>query len=75
MESKSNKKGVDDNLSLFGRTNKCRGKGPNKGKGKNEESYSQLRNKVLSKIKCFNCHKHGNYASQCPDNKGKEKQQ
>jgi hypothetical protein len=76
MESKANKKGGDENLALFGQTNKGRGKGPNKGKGKSEESTSQPGKKDLSKIKCFICHKHGHYASQCPDKKkGKGKQQ
>jgi hypothetical protein len=40
MESKASKKGGDENLALFGQTNKGRGKGPNKDKGKNEESTS-----------------------------------
>jgi hypothetical protein len=40
MESKANKKGGDENLALFGQTNKGKGKGPNKGKGKSEESTS-----------------------------------
>jgi hypothetical protein len=39
MESKANKKG-DENLTLFGESNNGRGKGPNKGKGKREESTS-----------------------------------
>jgi hypothetical protein len=75
MESKANKKGGDNNLALFGQTKKGRRKGLNKGKGKNEESTSQPR-KDLSKIKCFICHKHGHYESQCPNKKkGKGKQQ
>jgi hypothetical protein len=41
MESKANKKGGDENLALFGYTNKGRVKGPTKGKGKSEESASQ----------------------------------
>ena len=57
-------------------SNKGEGKGPSKGKGKSEESTSQPGKKDLSKIKCFNCHKHDHYASQCPEKKGKgEKQQ
>jgi hypothetical protein len=63
MESKANKKGGDENLALFGQTNKGRGKRPNKGKGKSEESASQPGKKDLSKIKCFICHKHDHYAS------------
>jgi hypothetical protein len=35
--SKASKKGGDDNQALFGQMKKQRGKGPNKGKGKNEE--------------------------------------
>jgi hypothetical protein len=63
MESKASKKDGDENLALFGQTNKGRGKGPSKGKGKSEESASQQRKKDLSKIKCFICHKHNHYAS------------
>jgi hypothetical protein len=78
IESKVGKKDGEENLALFGRSNKGRGKGPNKGKGKSEESTSQPGKKGLSKIKCFSCHKHGHYASQCPHknkNKGKQQQQ
>jgi hypothetical protein len=63
MESRANKRGGDENLSLFGQSNKDKGKGPNKGKRKSEESTSQPRNNDLSKIKCFVCHKHDHYAS------------
>jgi hypothetical protein len=38
MESKANKKGGDENLALFGQSNKGIGKGLSKGKGKSEES-------------------------------------
>jgi hypothetical protein len=43
MESKVNKKGGDENLALFGQSNKDKGKGPSKGKGKgkSEEPTSQ----------------------------------
>ena len=76
MESKAIKKDGKENLALFGQSNKGRGKKPNKGKGKSEESTSQLGKKDLSKIKCFSCHKHGHYASQCLDKKkSKGKQQ
>jgi hypothetical protein len=57
------KKDGDENLALFGQSNKGKGKGPSKGKGKSEESTSQPRKKDLSKIKCFICHKHSHYAS------------
>jgi hypothetical protein len=56
MASKVSKKGVNENLSLFGHANKGRGKGPSKGKGKSEELAFQLGKKDLSKIKCFICH-------------------
>jgi len=69
MESKTSKKGRDENLGLFGQTNKGKAKGPTKGKGNNEVSSSQSRKKDLSKIKCFICHKHEHYASQCLDKK------
>jgi hypothetical protein len=57
MESKVNKKGGEENLALFGQTNKGSGKELNKGKGKSEESTSQSRKKDWRKIKCFICHK------------------
>ena len=75
MESKASNKGGDENLALIGQTNKGRGKWPNKGKGKSEESASRLRKKNLSKIKCFICHKHDHCASQYPKKKGKGRQQ
>jgi hypothetical protein len=40
MESKADKKDGEENLALFGQSNKGRGKGPNKGKRKHEESIS-----------------------------------
>jgi hypothetical protein len=76
MESKASKNGSDENLALFGQTNKDRGKGINKVKGKSEELSSQPGNKDLSKIKCFICHKHDHYESQfLKKKKGKGKQQ
>jgi hypothetical protein len=71
MESKDRKEDGEENLTLFGQSNKGRGKGPNKGKGKSEESTPQLRKKDLGKIKCFNFHKYCLYASQYPNKKGK----
>jgi hypothetical protein len=39
-------------------------------KGNNDGGSSQPRKKKdLSKIKCFSCHKNGNYASQCLEKK------
>jgi hypothetical protein len=40
MESKDDKEDGEENLVLFGQCNKGRVKGPNKGKGKSEESTS-----------------------------------
>jgi hypothetical protein len=74
MESKVGKEDGEENLALFGASNKGRGKGPNKGKGKSEKSTSEPGKKDLSKIECFNCHKHGHYTSHCPDKKGKGQQ-
>jgi hypothetical protein len=63
MESKASKKDGEENLALFGQSNKGETKGPSKGKENSEESTSQLGTKDLSKIKCFGCHKHGHYIS------------
>lgn len=68
MESKADKNGDDENLALFNQAKKGKWKGPCKDKGKSEESTSQS-GKGLSKIKCFICHKHKYYASQCLDKK------
>jgi hypothetical protein len=62
MESKADKKDGEENLALFSQSNKSRGKGPNKGKGKSGVNLIEGK-KNLSKIKCFNCHKHNQYAS------------
>jgi hypothetical protein len=40
MDSKHEKKGVDNNLVPIGQTKKGRGKGPKKGKGKSKDSTS-----------------------------------
>jgi hypothetical protein len=69
MESKTNKKSGDENLTLFGQTNKGIGKEPNKGKEKSEELASLPGNKELSKIKCFICHNNDYYALLCLDKK------
>jgi hypothetical protein len=73
-ESKASKQGgSDENLTLVSQTRKGKGKGSNK-KGNSEGATSQSgKKKDLSKVKCFACHKSGNYASQCPRRrKGKE---
>jgi hypothetical protein len=76
MESKAIKKGGDENLFLFGQTNKGRNKRLDNDRGKSEESTSQLVKKDLRKIKFFIFHEQGHYTSQCLDKKkGKGKQQ
>ena len=39
-----------------------------KGKGKKNPSKSGVKGKKqdLSKVKCFHCHEHGNFATNCP---------
>jgi hypothetical protein len=58
-------------LALVSKTRKGKGKSSSK-KGNNDGGSSQPgKKKDLSKIKCFSCHKNGNYASQCPEKKKK----
>ena len=42
-----------------------------KGKGKKSASKSGAKGKKhdLSKVKCFHCHEHGNFATNCPQKK------
>jgi hypothetical protein len=70
VNSKRNKQGSnDENLALVSKTIKGKGKGSKK-KGNSGGGTSQPRKKKeLSKIKCFSCHKNGNYASQCLEKK------
>jgi hypothetical protein len=72
MESKASKKGGDENLTYLVRQIRVEVKDPTRVR---ERVRSQPHNqeKDLSKIKCFIFHKHGHYASQCPDKKGKGK--
>jgi len=59
-----------------------KGKGKGKGKGGKQErrrgNASSTKEKDLSDIECYNCHKMGHYATTCPDpesrDKGKDKQ-
>jgi hypothetical protein len=71
-ESKSNKKSVSkENFSLVSKTRKGKGKGSS-NKGNNDGGSSQPgKNKELSKIKYFSCHKNGHHASQCLKKKKK----
>jgi hypothetical protein len=75
-DSKSSKKGgSEENLALVGKMNKGKGKSY-RNKGNSDGGSSHPRKKNLSKIKCFSCHKNGNYASQClVKKKGKGKMQ
>jgi hypothetical protein len=76
MESKANKKGGDENLALFGQQIRAKVKDPTRVRERVRSQPHSQGKKDLSKIKCFICHKHSHYASQCPDKKkGKGKQQ
>ena len=46
-----------------------------KGKGKNNSSQSGVDGKErdMSKVKCFHCHEHGNFATHCPQKKKNKK--
>ena len=64
-EGSSSKIDDEENCALDGK-----GK---KGKGKKSfskyETGKEGKKKDMSKVKCFNCHDHGNYATNCPQNK------
>ena len=62
IESRNKQRGSnDENQALVAHTRK----GRREGSPKKEASLESRRKKDLSKIKCFACHKHGHYASQC----------
>jgi hypothetical protein len=46
-----------------------------KGKGKEKKKKGGKKNIDFSKVKCFQCHKMGHFASQCPKKKKKNKPQ
>ena len=59
--------GDGENVSLSSQTRKGRG---NVRMNTSGDSSSQASTgKDISKVKCFNCHKKGHYASQCPKSK------
>jgi hypothetical protein len=77
-ESRSGKKGggaADENLALVNKAKESKVKVVKKGDSQGEgQQYGQKRD--MSKIKCYLCHKNGNFTSQCPQRKkGKGKSQ
>jgi hypothetical protein len=59
-------RGIDDeNLALVAHARK----GKRNSSPRREVSPEQRKKKDLSKIKCFACHTHGHYTSQCPQQK------
>ena len=43
-------------------------------KSKGKKSQGEEGKRVLSKINCFHCHEHRNYATDCPQNKASKKE-
>ena len=41
-------------------------------KAKGNKSQGEAGKKDLSKIRCFHCHEHGHYATNCPQKKSKK---
>ena len=44
---------------------------PKQGKGRGSEAIGKKQD--FSKVKCFHCHKHGNFTTNCPWKKKKRK--
>jgi hypothetical protein len=67
IESKNGqqKGSEDENLALDAHARK----GRRNDSPRREASPEQRKKKDLSKVKCFACHEHGHYASQCPQRK------
>jgi hypothetical protein len=70
------KSNSDENQALAARTRKGRrGSLSRRASPEREASPEPRRKKDLSKIRCFECHDYGHYASQCPHRKGKGRRQ
>jgi hypothetical protein len=72
IESRNKQRGNDDeNQALAAHTRKGKGKGSTRREG----SPEQWKNKDLSKVKCFACHKQGHYAYVHYERKGSNRHQ
>ena len=69
QDGSSSKTDDEKNCALVGKENK--------GKGKKSHSKSKTRKEGnkhdMSKVKCFNCHDYGHYATNCPQKKKNNK--
>ena len=65
-DGSSSKNEDEENFSLVAKERK--------GKGKKNPSKSGAKGKKqdLSKVKCFHCHEHGHFATNCPQKKKKK---
>jgi hypothetical protein len=70
------KNNSDENQALVARTRKGRRGSPSKRVSLEREASPEPRwKKDLTKIRCFECHDYGHYASQCPHQKGRGRRQ